>query len=147
MLALCLLEVKMKLRDLSGRCIYKGRSAETRRRSCRSSWLPDETMRQIAAENNLAETAFFVKNAMSLRDIGGLRHGRDQPVRPRDAGKRLCDLQLSRARRSRSSSSTRTGAAIWALTKQGDLLVLDFPAYPSRRSRRPPHLIDARKPP
>ena len=26
------------------------------------TWLPDETMQQIAAENNLAETAFFVKN-------------------------------------------------------------------------------------
>ena len=26
------------------------------------SWLPDETMLNIAAENNLAETAFFVKN-------------------------------------------------------------------------------------
>ena len=26
------------------------------------AWLPDETMQRIAAENNLAETAFFVKN-------------------------------------------------------------------------------------
>ena len=25
-------------------------------------WLPDETMQKIAVENNLAETAFFVKN-------------------------------------------------------------------------------------
>ena len=29
------------------------------------SWLPDETMLAIAAENNLAETAFFVKNGDS----------------------------------------------------------------------------------
>src|ERR1700709_1768099 len=26
------------------------------------AWLPDETMQKIAVENNLAETAFFVKN-------------------------------------------------------------------------------------
>ncbi|RYE89363.1 MAG: PhzF family phenazine biosynthesis protein, partial [Cytophagaceae bacterium] len=25
-----------------------------------AEWLPDETMQQIAAENNLAETAFFI---------------------------------------------------------------------------------------
>src|ERR1700753_1842844 len=27
-----------------------------------TEWLPDATMQKIAAENNLAETAFFVKN-------------------------------------------------------------------------------------
>ncbi|MEO6852190.1 MAG: PhzF family phenazine biosynthesis protein [Mucilaginibacter sp.] len=27
-----------------------------------NEWLPDETMQKIAAENNLAETAFFLKN-------------------------------------------------------------------------------------
>jgi PhzF family phenazine biosynthesis protein len=28
-------------------------------------WLPDETMQKIALENNLAETAFFVKMKMA----------------------------------------------------------------------------------
>src|SRR6201996_1340403 len=34
-----------------------------------TEWLPDETMQKIAAENNLAETAFFVKseNGFKLR--------------------------------------------------------------------------------
>src|SRR3954464_5211192 len=33
------------------------------------SWLPDETMQKLAAENNLSETAFFVKedNGYKLR--------------------------------------------------------------------------------
>jgi predicted PhzF superfamily epimerase YddE/YHI9 len=31
------------------------------------AWLPDETMQAIAAENNLAETAFFVRCAGSRR--------------------------------------------------------------------------------
>ncbi len=30
-------------------------------------WLPDQTMQAIAAENNLAETAFFVPSARSGR--------------------------------------------------------------------------------
>jgi predicted PhzF superfamily epimerase YddE/YHI9 len=30
------------------------------------NWLPTETMQNIAAENNLAETAFFVKNGKAL---------------------------------------------------------------------------------
>jgi predicted PhzF superfamily epimerase YddE/YHI9 len=37
-----------------------GCSAATRRRHPLDSWLPDETMQKIAAENNLAETAFIV---------------------------------------------------------------------------------------
>lgn len=30
-------------------------------------WLPDNTMQQIAAENNLAETAFYVHNTETNR--------------------------------------------------------------------------------
>ncbi len=32
-----------------------------------NDWLPDETMQKIAIENNLAETAFFVKNETSYK--------------------------------------------------------------------------------
>ena len=32
-----------------------------------TEWLPDETMQNIAIENNLAETAFFVKNELSYK--------------------------------------------------------------------------------
>jgi PhzF family phenazine biosynthesis protein len=32
-----------------------------------SEWLPDETMQKIAAENNLAETAFFVKSGTGYK--------------------------------------------------------------------------------
>jgi PhzF family phenazine biosynthesis protein len=42
-------------------------------------WLPDETMLAIAAENNLAETAFFVSNGsgfdarIGVRSLGSAR--------------------------------------------------------------------------
>ena len=32
-------------------------------------WLPDETMQAIANENNLAETAFFVRREAGLYDL------------------------------------------------------------------------------
>ena len=34
-----------------------------------TAWLPDETMQKIAAENNLSETAFFVRRAESYYDL------------------------------------------------------------------------------
>jgi hypothetical protein len=54
------------------------------------AWLDDETMRAIAAENNLSETAFFVRRGKATR-CAGHPQGRGRSVRPRDAGIRLRD--------------------------------------------------------
>ncbi len=38
-----------------------------------TEWLPDEQLQQIAAENNLSETAFFVPVASSMSCAGSRR--------------------------------------------------------------------------
>jgi PhzF family phenazine biosynthesis protein len=93
------------------------------------AWLPDETMLAIAGENNLAETAFFVKNG-ERRDIRWFTP---------EVEVNLCghatlatahvifnELKLEDSRI--EFHSHRSGEL--GVTKDGDRLVLDFPAYP-----------------
>jgi predicted PhzF superfamily epimerase YddE/YHI9 len=51
-----------------------------------TEWLPDETMQKIALENNLAETAFFVKNRKWLFTALVYARTGDRPLRPRHPG-------------------------------------------------------------
>jgi PhzF family phenazine biosynthesis protein len=92
------------------------------------SWLPDHVMKKIAAENNLAETAFFVKNSdeydirwftpkVEIDLCGHATLASGHVV--------LNELKLETgAVRFRSHRSGPLSVA-----KQGDRLVLDFPAY------------------
>jgi hypothetical protein len=61
------------------------------------AWLPDETMQAIAAENNLAETAFFVPGGRRLRAALVHADGRSRPLRACDARRRPRRLSLHRA--------------------------------------------------
>jgi PhzF family phenazine biosynthesis protein len=105
-------------------------------------WLPAETMQRIALENNLSETAFFVKSG----DVYELRWF--TPTYEID----LCghatlasafvlfeilkaEENLIRFRSSKSGELT--------VEKQGDRLVLDFPSRPVAASETPDGLIDA----
>jgi len=105
------------------------------------SWLPDETMQAIAMENNLAETAFFVRegDAYGLRwftptvemDLCGHATlatgfllfeilGTDQPI-----------LRFQ----------TRSGEL--TVEKQGARFVLDFPSRPGVATDAPEGLLEA----
>ncbi len=93
------------------------------------AWLPDEAMRNIAAENNLAETAFFVKTGdeyhirwftpkVEVNLCGHATLATSHVI--------LDELKLeSESVRFHSDRSGKLG-----VTKVGDRLVLDFPAYP-----------------
>jgi PhzF family phenazine biosynthesis protein len=91
-------------------------------------WLPDETLKSIAAENNLAETAFVIPNGevMPLRwftptvevDLCGHATLASAHV--------LFKYRFSSA--DRLAFSTRSGNL--AVTREGELLSLDFPARP-----------------
>ena len=50
-----------------------------------AEWLPDATMQAIAAENNLAETAFFVAAGRGLSAALVHADRRGRALRPRDA--------------------------------------------------------------
>ena len=63
------------------------------------SWIPDEQMQAIAAENNLAETAFFVRNGKGYKLRWFTPLVEIDLVRARDAGHGLSDSERSDASR------------------------------------------------
>lgn len=92
------------------------------------SWLPDEELQAIAAENNLAETAFFVKNG------SGYKLRWFTPAVEVD----LCGhatlasafIILSDLTPGERSVSFETKSGTLTVTRDGDLYALDFPARP-----------------
>ncbi|HYD65813.1 PhzF family phenazine biosynthesis protein [Azospirillum sp.] len=106
------------------------------------SWLPDERLQAIAAENNLAETAFLVP-------AGG-----DYAIRwfTPTVEVDLCGhATLAAAHvittamepgRERIDFRTRQAGRL-TVERQGDLLVLDFPSRPATRTDVHPDLVTA----
>lgn len=105
------------------------------------SWLPDELMLAIAAENNLSETAFLV------HESHGWRVRWFTPAIEVD----LCGhATLASAHvlmnhlepgRDGVTFASRSGPLI--VTRQGERLALDLPAYPSRPVETPALLVEA----
>lgn len=103
-------------------------------------WLPDETLKSIAAENNLAETAFVIASGdvMPLRwftptvevDLCGHATLASAHV--------LFKYRFASA--DRLTFSTRSGNL--AVTREGDLLSLDFPARPGTPTAVSSELIE-----
>jgi PhzF family phenazine biosynthesis protein len=104
-------------------------------------WLPDEQMQAIAAENNLAETAFFVPN----QDGYDLRWFTpkvevDLCGHATLASAFIIFHDLAPAAKS-VRFETKSGALI--VTRDGDLLSLDFPARPPAECEVYPQLVAA----
>jgi len=106
------------------------------------AWLPEKTMQAIAAENNLAETAFF------------LREGPDYALRwfTPTVEVDLCGHATLAAGQivfrfiepERDSVSFRTmNAGALVVSRRGDMLALDFPARPAVPVEPPPGLVVA----
>ncbi len=95
------------------------------------SWLDDKTMQAIAAENNLSETAFFVGRG------GGYELRWFTPLVEVD----LCGhatlasayVIFNRLEPSLSAVSFRSKSGELQVTRSGDRLTLDFPAWPPER--------------
>jgi predicted PhzF superfamily epimerase YddE/YHI9 len=105
-------------------------------------WLADDTMQAIAAENNLAETAFFV------------REGADYALRWFTPAVEvdLCGhatlasahVVFSFLEPGRDSVNFRTlNAGVLAVTRHDDLLTMDFPARAAVAVEPPPGLLAA----
>ncbi len=102
-------------------------------------WLPDEQMQAIAAENNLAETAFFVSNGdgYHLRwftptvevDLCGHATLASAFVILNELTPQAKSVRFS----------TKSGKLV--VTREGDLLSLDFPSYPAVECPVHPGLI------
>jgi PhzF family phenazine biosynthesis protein len=104
-------------------------------------WLPDDTLQAIALENNLSETAFFVKEGPGYR----LRWF--TPTQEVDlcghatlASAHVLFHYLSRGLE-RVEFATRSGPL--RVTREGDWLVMDFPSRPPRAFTPPLELAQA----
>jgi PhzF family phenazine biosynthesis protein len=105
-------------------------------------WLPDAVLQRIAAENNLAETAFLVPE----RDFYHLRWFTpklevDLCGHATLAAAQVVFEMLYPGRRSVSFLTRKSGTL--TVTIQGDRLSMDFPARPAERAPAPAGLAEA----
>lgn len=104
-------------------------------------WLPDDQMQSIAAENNLSETAFFVpaNGGYDLRwftpavEIDLCGH----------ATLATAHIIFSDLTPGANSVRFQTKSGTLVVTRDGDLLSLDFPARPPAECQVHPQLIPA----
>ena len=105
------------------------------------AWLPDATLQAIAAENNLAETAFFVREG----DAFGLRWF--TPAVEVD----LCGhatlatawLLMTRLEPSRQAVVFNTRSGALTVTRDGERFVMDFPSRPASAAAPAAGLLEA----
>jgi len=107
-----------------------------------AEWLPDATMQAIAAENNLAETAFFV-----AQGEGYLLRWFTPTVEVELCGHAtlasgyVVTHILAPERRSVRFDTRKAGPL--EVTRDGDLLAMDFPAWPPEGEPADPRIITA----
>jgi len=105
-------------------------------------WLPETTMQSIASENNLAETAFFVAQAE-----GYLLRWFTPTVEVELCGHAtlasgyVVTNILMPGQRSVRFDTLKAGPL--EVTREGDLLAMDFPAWPPEREPADPRIIAA----
>jgi predicted PhzF superfamily epimerase YddE/YHI9 len=88
------------------------------------NWLPDATLQAIAQENNLAETAYFVR-------VGDRYHLRwFTPVSEMDLCGHATLASAFVIDEDRVAFDTKSGELV--VKKNGDLLVMDFPSRPPK---------------
>ena len=111
-----------------------------------TEWLPDETMKNIAAENNLAETAFFIKNGERY-DIRWFTPKVEVNLcgHATLATAHVIFNELKLETESIRFHSDRSGEL--GVTKEDGRLVLDFPAYPVTEIETLPELVNVEVPP
>jgi PhzF family phenazine biosynthesis protein len=107
-----------------------------------SEWLPDAVMQAIAAENNLAETAFFV-----TQGEGYLLRWFTPTVEVDLCGHAtlasgyVVTHILAKERRAVVFDTLKAGPL--TVTRDGDLLAMDFPAWPPEPKAADPRVIAA----
>ncbi|MBA3352959.1 MAG: PhzF family phenazine biosynthesis protein [Blastocatellia bacterium] len=110
------------------------------------TWLPDETMKNIAAENNLAETAFFVKSG-DRYDIRWFTPKVEVNLcgHATLATAHVIFNELKLEKESIRFHSGKSGDL--GVEKIGERIVLDFPSYPLTEIDTLPELVDVEVPP
>jgi PhzF family phenazine biosynthesis protein len=107
-----------------------------------TEWLPDETMQRIALENNLAETAFFVKKDdvyeirwfTPLAEIDLCGHA--------TLGSAYVIFEILKSEENLVRFHSHKSGEL-AVEKQGERLILDFPSRPVAPTTAPDGLTEA----
>lgn len=105
------------------------------------SWLPDDHMRRIAAENNLSETAFFVPEPDGWRIRWFTPAIEVELCGHATLASAHVLLNHLRPELDGVTFASRSGPLV--VSRQGERLALDLPAYASRRIDTPPLLVEA----
>ncbi len=110
-------------------------------------WLPDATMQSIAAENNLAETAFFVPRPPAAVDASAGAGGTDYDLRwfTPETEVDLCGhatlasgfVVLTALEPARQDVTFHTRSGPLTVRREGADLSMDFPARPPERCDAP----------
>lgn len=105
-------------------------------------WLPDELMQKIAVENNLAETAFFVKtaNGYKLRWFTP-EYEIDLCGHATLASAHIIFTELAYADDAIYFETVKAGTLV--VRKDGDKYSMDFPSRPAEQAELPEGLIEA----
>ncbi len=105
-------------------------------------WLPDETLQAIAAENNLAETAYYVPNGNGFH-LRWFTPGVEVDLCGHATLASAYVIWSIRGewKENRISFHTKSGELI--VERDGDLLVMDFPSRPPGPVDVHPGLVDA----
>ena len=103
------------------------------------SWLPDATLQAVAAENNLAETAFFVReNGKSGSDFHLRWFTPTVEVNLCGHATLASGYVISTyLEPGRTQMSFRSRGGVLGVTRRGDRLALDFPIYPPEKTAMP----------
>ena len=103
------------------------------------AWLPDETMQLIALENNLSETAFFVREGDAYR----IRWFTPTNEVPLCGHATLATAWVIFQTQREDTLSFISATGLLRVTRRGDLLALDFPAFALSQYTGPREAIDA----
>ena len=104
-------------------------------------WLPDEVMQAIAAENNLSETAFLVAAGGDF-DLRWFTPTKEVDLCGH-ATLATAHLVLTRLDPARQKVGFNTRSGRLEVARDGEMLVMDFPAYPPRPVDVPDGLVEA----
>ncbi len=104
-------------------------------------WLPDSLMQSIALENNLSETAFLVPAGEGYK----LRWFTPQAEVPLCGHATLASgwLILEHMQPGRDSVAFETKSGTLTVTRNGDMLMMDFPALPAKEVPLPAGFVEA----
>jgi len=105
-------------------------------------WLPDKTMQSIAAENNLSETAFYVRDGAGF-DLRWFTPAVEVDLCGHATLAAACVIQEIRRETTDSRVVFRTRSGELAVERDGDLYALDFPSRPAQPCVVHPGLVDA----